>query len=189
MTRRKRRSTGSRKGPSSFISGCFGCLVLGVLVAAASPAPAVEVFIPPLEAAPGDVVEVPVMVDSVENMAGVKLVMTYDPAVLEYKGGGKTGHTDSLMHIINDRDPGRLIAVMAGARGIKGENFPLLRLRFKVSEALGGERCTEGKRGTEDERSKEGKRGTEIRITHVEMMSEQLVPIDCKTRTTPLHIK
>ena len=36
------------------------------------------------------------------------------------------------MHIINDRTPGKLIIVMAGARGIQGKGMTILTLNFTV---------------------------------------------------------
>ena len=100
----------------------FRLIVLcGLLMACRTPlAHGTEIYIPPLSAASGSTVQVPVMIDEVGNLAGIKLVMRYDPALLTFKRGAKTSHTDSLMHIINSKNPGVLILVMAGARGIKG---------------------------------------------------------------------
>ena len=36
------------------------------------------------------------------------------------------------MHIINDRTPGKLIIVTAGARGIQGKGMTILTLNFTV---------------------------------------------------------
>ncbi len=91
---------------------------------------------PPVKIKFGELVKLPVMVDSVDNLAGVKIVMSYDPKVLVYKGSKKTKFTSSLMHIVNSKKPGTLIIVMASARGIKGKNFPLINLYFKTNASL-----------------------------------------------------
>jgi hypothetical protein len=129
-----------------------------------------ELYIPATKTTLGQPVDVPVMIDDVENMAGLKLVMKYDQKILTFKKGVKTKHSDSLMHIINDKKPGILIVVMAGARGIKGKEFAVLNLIF---EAKGG--------------SKEN-RVTTIEITEIEMMSDKLKDIACQVKTNPLVI-
>jgi hypothetical protein len=97
---------------------------------------AVEIKIPPVTAKSGQSVEIPLIIDEVDNLAGVKLVMTYDPEILTYKAGMKTKETESLMHIVNDKKPGTLIVVMAGAKGIKGKDFAIFTLSFDVKKDI-----------------------------------------------------
>ena len=97
---------------------------------------AVEIKIPPVTAKSGQPVEIPLMIDEIDNLAGVKLVITYDPEILTYKGGMKTKETESLMHIVNDKKPGTLIVVMAGAKGIKGKDLPIFTLAFEVKKDI-----------------------------------------------------
>ena len=108
----------------------------------AVPAEAVEIRIPPLTAKSGQLLEVPITIDEIDNLAGVKLVLTYDPAILIYKSGMKTKETDSLMHIVNDKKPGLLIVVMAGAKGIKGKDLPIFTLTFEVKKDIKENRTT-----------------------------------------------
>jgi hypothetical protein len=108
------------------------CLFLTALFASA--AWATEVYFPALKGKPGKTVEIPVMIDQVSGLAGVKLIIHYDAGVLIYRAGNKTQQTGSLMHIINDKNPGRLIVVMAGASGISGKSFPLVTLRFEIKK-------------------------------------------------------
>lgn len=63
------------------------------------------------------------------------------------------------MHVVNDKVPGRLIIVMAGARGISGKNFPLITLRFRSVAPI------------------KDKMAVEIKIDHIEMMNEALKPV------------
>jgi len=149
------------------------CWILAPLVYAviwASSAFGAEILIPPLSARPGQSIDIPILIDEVDNLAGVKLVMTYDPKILTYKKGTKTKETDSLMHIVNDKKPGVLIVVMAGARGIRGKAFPILTLTFDVKEGL------------------KGNHTAAISITEVQLMSDQLKDIKCTVKTSPITI-
>ncbi|MEZ4525316.1 MAG: cohesin domain-containing protein [Desulfobacterales bacterium] len=92
-----------------------------------------EISIPAAEARAGQSVRIPILIDKTDNLAGVKLSLTYDKEMLTFKKADKTEHTSSLMHIVNDKNPGVLIIVMAGAKGVKGEHFPILFLEFGVS--------------------------------------------------------
>ena len=129
-----------------------------------------EIYIPSLKGKSGESIDVPIMLDEVDNLAGAKLVLTYDPEILAFKGGAKTKHTDSLMHIVNDKKPGLLIVVMAGAKGIKGKEFPIFTLTFDIKRGL------------------KGNHTTEIKITEVQLMSDQLKDIKTKTTIPPITI-
>jgi hypothetical protein len=131
---------------------------------------AVVVSIPELKATPGESVVIPILIDQVDNLAGAKVVMEYDPKLLSFEKGARTDHTDSFMHVINDKNPGRLIIVMAGAKGIKGKDFPILTLTFKIKTGL-----------TEEV-------NTQLAITEVQLMTDQLKDIKCETKTYPLKI-
>jgi len=115
-----------------------------------------EISIPAMKAAAGASLEIPVMIDETDNLAGIKLRMTYDAAKITYKSAEKTRHTSPLMHVVNDKKPGVLIVVMAGARGIKGKNFPIITMKFMVN--------TDVKSACD----------TRIDIKEVQLMSDQL---------------
>lgn len=129
-----------------------------------------ELSIPELKARAGESVDIPIMFDQVDNLAGVKLIIEYDPKLLTFKKGSKTKHTDSMMHIINDKKPGKLIIVMAGARGIKGKAFSILTLTFVINKGL-----------TE-------KKITQFTISGVELMTDQLKEIESEIKVNPLTI-
>ena len=129
-----------------------------------------ELSIPPVNGKSGQPIDIPIMIDLAEDLAGVKLVITYDPELLTFKEGAKTKQTDSLMHIINDKKPGLLIVVMAGARGIKGKDFPLLNLTFVVKKGL------------------KGNHAVQMKITEVQLMSDKLKDIQCTTKVGLLSI-
>ncbi len=95
-----------------------------------------ELIIPAAEAKAGHSVRIPVMIDKTDNLAGVKLSIAYDKELLTFRKADKTEYTSSLMHIVNDKNPGVLIIVMAGAKGVKGENFPILFMEFTVSSDI-----------------------------------------------------
>ncbi len=93
---------------------------------------------PALKAKPGEMIDVPVLVEKAENLAGVKLVIAYDKELLIFKEGNASKIARSLMCVINDKNPGRLIIVMAGAKGISGKDLPLLTLTFEIKKDLPG---------------------------------------------------
>jgi hypothetical protein len=135
------------------------------------PAQGVELTFPPVETEAGGVVEIPLMVDAVENLAGVKLSLTYDKQVLTFLKAEKTRATSSLMHIVNDKKPGALIIVMAGARGIKGKKVTLLHLFFKAKnpESL--------------------PHHTELAVKEIQLMSDQLKDLSTTTVIHPILIR
>ena len=151
---------------SSALIGIVGSLIIFT----ASTALATELFLPRKEAAPGQQVQIPVMVDQVENLAGIKLVITYDSNILVFIKGEKTKETSSLMHIVNDKTPGRLILVMAGPTGIKGKDIALMLLTFEIKKNI------------------RGIKKTELAITEVQMKNDQLKDIKHTVRVDPLVI-
>ncbi len=147
------------------------CLICFGFMAFHTPALGVELTFPAVEIEPGGGFEIPVLVDAVENLAGVKLSLAYDDRVLNFKKAEKTRATTSLMHIVNDKKPGVLIIVMAGARGIKGKEFPLLRLSFEAK--------------TPDNLPHE----TKIEVKEIQMMSDQLKDLPTTTVIHPILIR
>lgn len=141
-----------------------------VLFAWGAPASATELFIPEVRGKVGQTIELPLMIDQIDNMAGIKVVVTYDADTLEYKSAVKSSQTTSLMHIVNDRKPGQLIIVMAGANGIQGKNFSIMTLSFHVKKLHKGE--------PEDL----------IAFAEIQMMSDQLKEIKSHTRVYPIRL-
>jgi hypothetical protein len=152
----------------------FSCALMGIIGSlfffTALTAQATEIFIPRKEATPGQQVEIPVMVDQVENLAGIKLLITYDSEILVFEKAEKTKETSSLMHIVNDKVPGRLILVMAGPTGIKGKGIALATLTFEINKNI------------------RGIRKTQLAITEVQMKNDQLKDIAYTVRIEPLMI-
>lgn len=145
--------------------------VIFLLMGLAGSLAATEVSIPALEVEPGNTINVPIMIDRTDNLAGLKLVLSYDPKILQYRTSAKTSHTASLMHIVNDKTPGRLIIVMAGATGVKGENFPLFTMTFAASGGL------------------KGNHTTRIKIAEIQLMSDKLKEIDSTVHTEPIVVR
>ncbi|MFC1886740.1 cohesin domain-containing protein [Thermodesulfobacteriota bacterium] len=156
---------------SRFILNCSRLILYsGVISFIAFHAGATEIFIPGQTGRAGQSIAVPVMVDEVDNLAGIKLVMKYNPDILIFKHAERSKQTSSLMHIANDKTPGLLIVVMAGARGVKGKNFSLLSLTFAVK------------------RDVKSNHSTLIDITDVQLMSDQLKNIKCDVMVKPITI-
>jgi hypothetical protein len=138
---------------------CFLALCLFALAFTSTVVDAAKIGIPPMTVHPGETIDIPIIIDEAASLAGVKLVLSYDPEVFLFKKGVKTKQTDSLMHVVNDKKPGQLIIVMAGAQGIEGSNVPIFSLTFEVKAGLKGNRVTK------------------IVFTEIQLMSEQLKEI------------
>ena len=156
--------------PSITQSKNVGLLALSFLLIAALPAFGTELIIPARTAEPGNTVTIPIRIDSVDNLAGIKLVIQYDKNLLTYKKSDKTEHTSSLMHIVNDKNPGVLILVMAGPKGVKGKNFSIINLTFNVKSGL------------------KGNHTTQLKITESQLMSDKLKNIQHAVRIHPMVI-
>lgn len=149
-------------------------LAAGVLlVLTAFNASAAEIRVPATEARAGQALTIPIKVDRLENLAGLKFVILYDAAILEYQTSEKTEFTASLMHVVNDKKPGRLVIVMAGAKGIGGQNMDLVHLSFRVKQLP----------DTINQKIQ-----TRLSMPEIEMMSDQLVPLDCTIQIEPIQI-
>jgi len=146
----------------------LGSVIIFSLAFEAVCAEAVKLYIPPIKAKIGQSFEAPVMIDAVENLAGIKLVIAYDDKILKYESAAKTEPTSSLMHVVNDKKSGELIIVMAGAQGIQGKEFPVLNLRFKTEPNLSPDATTS------------------IRITEVQLMSDKLVELKAEVVQNPI---
>jgi hypothetical protein len=112
----------------------------------------------------------PVTVGPVENLAGVKLVLQYDPNILIYVKSEKSKNASQLMQVVNDKTPGKLIIVMAGAKGLSGKNLELLCLYFKAAAGL------------------KEKIITKIQTIEIELVSDQLKGIPCQLSESEITV-
>ena len=78
-------------------------------------------------------VEFTLKVDEVKKLAGLKISVTYPRQSITYLDSIKSTETSSFMHVVNDKNPGKLIIVMASAKGISGKSVPLINLRFALT--------------------------------------------------------
>lgn len=129
-----------------------------------------EIYIPALSAKSGAAVDIPIKIDRTDNLAGIKLVVKYDHNILTFKKASRAESTNSLMHIVNDKKPGILIVVMAGAKGIKGKDFSILSLNFEIKKDL------------------KDNHTTQLDITECQLMSDTLKKIDCSSKLKPLVV-
>lgn len=105
---------------------------LCIMIAFTSESRAVELSFPDAAVETGKVFDIPVVIDKIDNLAGVKVSLTYDRTLLKFIKAAKTPASNPLLHIVNSKTPGKLVIVMAGARGIKGENLAILTLGFEA---------------------------------------------------------
>lgn len=71
--------------------------------------------------------------DKVDKLAGLKISLTYPKTSLKFLEAKKLKTTASFLHVVNDKTPGKLIIVMASAKGISGTNIALIDLAFSLS--------------------------------------------------------
>ena len=131
---------------------------------------AVEVSTPAATITSGETLSVPVMIDAVDNLAGIKLVIVYDAQILEFQKAIKGQKAGSLMHVVNSKIPGRVVVVMAGARGIKGENFPIVTLNF-LAKPCSQNSCP-----------------SNLKISEAELMSDKLKDIEFSIKSQPVIV-
>lgn len=123
-----------------------------------------ELTIAAVQAKAGQDIRVPITIDQADHLAGIKLVINYNKEALAFTGGARSKSTDSMMHVINDKTPGKLIVVMAAARGISGKDVTLLTLFFNVKKVP-----TEGNAPL-------------ITIVDSQLMGDDLKDIPCKIK-------
>ncbi len=130
-----------------------------------------ELSIPEIKGKAGQTINIPLMIDTVDNLAGVKIVMQYNKKLLTYKALARAQQTSSMIYIVNDNKPGILIIVMAGARGIKGRRFPIFSITFEVKKEL----------------KKETR--TTFKIIKSQLMNDQLKEIQHTVKTLHARLK
>jgi hypothetical protein len=74
--------------------------------------------------------KITLVIDHVEKLAGMKVTVTYDDKQLKFRKAEKAKSLASFMHVVNDKNPGSVIIVLASASGVSGTNLPLLHLEF-----------------------------------------------------------
>ncbi|MBN1380503.1 MAG: hypothetical protein JXA41_02390 [Deltaproteobacteria bacterium] len=161
--------SGQKRSIGFIISLFVGFLLQGAVLAT-------EVYLQNGKGKPGQIVVCPVVIDDVKNLAGIKLVLKYDPELLTFKEGANTKHSRSLMHVINDKTPGKLILVMAGAKGIGGKDLNIMVLKFMI------------KKNKTDNPSNDGKQNARLDITEIQLMDDQLKEVKAKTKSGVISI-
>ena len=98
------------------------------------------------------------VIDDAKKIAGMKVTIAYDKDVLILKGADKSKATGSFLHVVNDKYPGKIIIVMASAKGVSGVNVELCHIDF---EKKTGNNTSE----------------TKISVIQLQLMDENLVEI------------
>lgn len=68
--------------------------------------------------------------DKVKKLAGMKLSIEYSKDHLLLKESEKSKSLGGFMHVVNDKVPGKLIAVVASATGISATDLQLFKFTF-----------------------------------------------------------
>ena len=101
-------------------------------------------------------------VDKIEKLAGLKISLTYPDKILKFNSASKTKATSSFMHVVNDKNPGKLIIVMASAKGISGSDVGLFSLDFAIAPNSSASSVS-------------------IHMTTCQLMTENLKELSCNT--------
>lgn len=136
----------------SFISLSSGCLN--------SDAQAAEIVI--MKTVNGPKTEFILGIANVKKLAGLKISLTYQNQLLKFIDATKSSETSSFLHVVNDKSPGKLIIVMASAKGISGDNIPLLHMNFRLLQ-------------NHDD-------SLDFKVTGCELMDETLQKIPCNVK-------
>jgi hypothetical protein len=108
-------------------------------------------------------------IDKVEKLAGLKISLTYPDKILKFKSATKSKATSAFMHVVNDKHPGKLIIVMASAKGISGSDMALFDLSFDLAAPSGKTKSAS------------------IKMTSCQLMTENLKELPCET--SPYEVK
>ena len=102
-------------------------------------------------------------IDKVEKLAGLKISIAYQDKVLKFESAAKAKATSGFMHVVNDKHPGKLIIVMASAKGISGTDVALFDLSYSL---VAPSKKTPS---------------TSIEMTGCQLMTEDLKELSCNT--------
>ncbi len=129
-----------------------------------------KLYIPEAEVKSGRMFQLPVKIAPADHLAGMKLVLEYDPELLEFEKVEKTELSAGMMHVVNDKQPGRLVIVMAGARGVSGKDIALCNMFFNASPDVFEKQITK------------------IQITHIELMTDTLKEIQSALSSVQISV-
>lgn len=127
-----------------------------------SSAVAASLQIAPVVIPGGQSFALPVNIDKVNKLAGIKVVLEYDSTCLIYEKTEKSEKTSQMMQVVNDREPGKLVVVMAAAKGISGKALGVFSVYFTSPPGI------------------REKIITKIRVSEVELVDDELKVIPCK---------
>ncbi|ETR74651.1 MAG: cellulosome anchoring protein [Candidatus Magnetoglobus multicellularis str. Araruama] len=149
----------------------IGCLIfIGSVCLTFGAEKKAQLIFSEMSVVPGQKVKIPVILDHVPNMAGIKLALKFDKDLLTYVKSEKTKSTASLMHIVNDKHPGKLVIVMAGARGVPVNNQSIMNLYFEINKVI------------------PKPVDTKFKVTELQLMSDSLKELPYEYQLHPIHI-
>lgn len=99
------------------------------------------------------------ILENIEKLAGMKISLEYKEAQMKYTAATKSTNLNSFLHVVNDKTPGKLVVVMASAKGISASEQLILTLQFEKNNKTSSHPA--------------------ITIKHCELMSEDLKEIKC----------
>jgi len=99
--------------------------------------------------------EFSLVIAQADKIAGMKVILAYDEDLLVFKKAEKSRDTSSFLHVVNDKKPGQVIIVMASAKGVSGNDLPLIHLSFQKRSNSTPDKCS-------------------VKVTQLQLMTESL---------------
>ncbi len=149
-------------GKITFFTFYFLVFLIPILISISE---AATLSVPPTHGKPGETVSIPIEIREGKGLAGLKLILVYDKDVLSYKSYKVSPLLQDKQVLVNPKESGRIIFVMAGATGIQKEEGPLITLDFEI---------------TSPPTSNKGPYSLELE--NVEMLDEKIKPIPFKAQ-------
>jgi len=111
----------------------FKLLLLSVLSASAA-----TLMLPERQGPPGSLVQIPIVFDDIENLAGLEAILKYDTSVLEFVRLDSLGYSAEMIHADRVRENELAIGIAAPI-GLDANTGTLIGLTFRIrtSAAIG----------------------------------------------------
>lgn len=132
---------------------------------------ATDLIVTSATATPGQQISLQVLLQPGSHVAGLKMTIGYDADVMTFVRADKLADANGMMYVVNDRQPGKLIVVMAGAKGVETPKVALLDLVFQIRQPIHNDM------------------NTHVHLMDVEAKSDQLKSVPLQLRSGDVHIR
>lgn len=127
-----------------------------------------EIFIPEMAVNAGARVKVPIAVTKLDDIAGIRLRVRYDPGAVRFLSG--VSGIRSFIDVINNKKAGELLVVMAGPKGVTTGQRKIYHLAFEMNDSAKKENMPP------------------FYITDAEMMNSKLKQVPCIVKIKDISV-